>query len=120
MRQLAADHPEFPWPNLSLAKVYGLFDFKDESKARSYLQGFMKLCPESPEPLRLLVSFGDSDFLTDTVRRMRLNLATRSDVQSLLLYQNLWYLEDYQGRNRRGVFENSAENPGGPEATGGL
>jgi hypothetical protein len=97
MRQLEADHPEFPWPNLSLAKVYGLFDFKDESKARSYLQGFMKLCPESPEPLRLLVSFENSDFLTDTVRRMRSNLAQRSDVQSLLLYQNLWYLEDIRG-----------------------
>lgn len=97
MQQLGADHPKFPWPNLSLAKVYGLFDFKDESKARSYLQGFMKLCPESPEPLRLLVSFENSDFLTDTVRRMRSNLATRSDVRSLLLYQNLWYLEDIRG-----------------------
>ena len=97
MRQLVADHPEFPWPNISLAKVYGLFNFKDESKARSYLQGFMKLCPESPDPLRILVSFGNSDFLTDTVRRMRLNLATHSDVQSLLLHQNLWYLEAIRG-----------------------
>jgi len=93
MQQLVADHPEFPWPNLSLAKVYGLFDFKDESKARSYLQSFMKLCPESLEPLRIMVSFGDSDFFSDTVRRMRSNLATRSDIQSLRLYQNLWYLE---------------------------
>ncbi len=97
MRQLAADHPEFPWPNLILARVYGFLDYQDESKARSYLQAFMKLCPESPEPLRLLVSFGDSSFLSDTVRRMRSNLATRSDVQSLLLYQNLWYLEDIRG-----------------------
>jgi hypothetical protein len=93
MRQLVADHPEFPWPNITLANVYGLFDYKDESKARSYLQAFMKLCPESPEPLRLLVSSANSDFLTDTVRRMRLNLAKRSDVQSLLLYRDLWYLE---------------------------
>jgi hypothetical protein len=97
MRRLAADHPEFPWPNLILARVYGLFDYQDESKARSYLQAFMKLCPESPEPLRLLVSFGDSSFLSDSVRRMRSNLATRSDVQSLLLYQNLWYLENIRG-----------------------
>lgn len=97
MRQLAADHPEFPWPNLILARVYGLFDYQDESKARSYLQAFMKLCPKSPEPLRLLASFGDSSFLTDAVRRMRSNLATRSDLQSLLLYQNLWYLEDIRG-----------------------
>jgi|WetSurSiteA1Bulk_404760.scaffolds.fasta_scaffold03500_3 hypothetical protein len=97
MRQLAADHPKFPWPNLILARVYGLLGYQDESKARLYLQAFMKLCPESPEPLRLLVSFGDSSFLSDTVRRMRSNLATSSDLQSLLLYRHLWYLEDMRG-----------------------
>jgi hypothetical protein len=96
MQQLAADHPEFPWPNFILANVYAMTN-KDESKARSYLQVFMKLCPKSPEPLRLLVGFGNSDFLADTVRRMRLNLAKRSDIQSLLNYQNLWYLETFRG-----------------------
>jgi hypothetical protein len=97
MRQLVADHAEFPWPYLSLAKVYGLFDYTDESEARSYLQAFMKLCPESPEPLPILVAFSNSDFLTDTVRRMRLNLAARSDIHSLLLYLPLWSLEARRG-----------------------
>ena len=93
MRQLATQHPSFPWPYLSLAKVYGLFSYADEVEARSYLQAFMKLCPASPEPLPILVAFKDSDFLADTVRRMRLNLATRSEVHSMLLYLHLWSLE---------------------------
>jgi hypothetical protein len=41
----------------------------------------------------LLVGLEKSDFLADAISRMRANLATRSDVQSLLLYQELWYLE---------------------------
>jgi hypothetical protein len=93
MRQLVADHPEFPWPNLMLAKVYGFWDYKDERKAKSYLQAFMKLCPESPEPLLLAGIGGNCDLFTDTVSRMRSNLSARFDVLSLLLYQNLWFLE---------------------------
>jgi hypothetical protein len=97
MRQLIADHPEFPWPNLVLAEVYGLFSYKDENKARANLQAFMKLCPESPEPTPLLVALGNSEFLADAISRMRANLATRSDIRSLLLYQDLWYLEALRG-----------------------
>jgi hypothetical protein len=97
MRLLIADHPEFPWPNLVLAEVYGLFNYKDDNKARSNLQAFMKLCPESPEPTRLLTALGNSDFLADAIGRMRANLATRSDIQSLLLYQDLWFLEALRG-----------------------
>jgi hypothetical protein len=97
MNQLIADHPEFPWPNLALADVYGLFAFADENKAKSSFQAFMKLCPESPEPTRRLVAVGNSDFLSDALKHMRANLALSSDIQSLLLYQELWYLEAFRG-----------------------
>jgi hypothetical protein len=97
MRQLVAEHPEFPWPNLALAEVRGYFSYKDEKEAQFYLQAFMKLCPDSPEPARLLVAFGNSDFLADAIRRMRANLAARSDMRSLMLYQELWYLEAMRG-----------------------
>ena len=93
MQQLIADHPDFPWPNLVLAEVHGLFSYRDDDKAQSNIQAFMKLCPERPEPTRLLVALGNSDFLADAIGRMRTNLATHSDIQSLLLYQDLWYLE---------------------------
>jgi hypothetical protein len=93
MQQLVADHPEFPWPNLMLAKAYAFFDYKDERKAKSYLQTFMKLCPESPEPLLLTGLGGNANLFGETAPRMRSNLAARSDVLSLLLYQNLWNLE---------------------------
>jgi hypothetical protein len=97
LEQLAAEHPEFPWPNLLLAQIYGLFDYKDETKARFNLQAFMGMCPESPEPARVLVSIGNSEFLKNAIRRMRANLAKSSDLPSLLLYRNLWYLEVVRG-----------------------
>ncbi len=97
MQQLIADHPQFPWPNLVLAEVYSRYSSTDENKARTNLQTFMKLCPESPEPTRLLTALGNSDFLADAIGRMRANLATHSDIQSLLLYQDLWFLEAIRG-----------------------
>ena len=97
MRQLTMDHPEFPWSNLVLAEVYGLFGYKDEDKVRSSLEAFMRLCPNNPEPVRLLVALKNSDFLADAIGRMRSNLATHIHIQSLLLYQHLWYLEAIRG-----------------------
>lgn len=97
MRRLASDHREFPWPDLVLAEVYGLFGYKDEEQVRSHLTAFMRLCPNNPEPVRLLVALRNSDFLTDAIRRMRTNLGARTDIQSLLLYQHLWWLEAIRG-----------------------
>jgi hypothetical protein len=93
MQAILEQHPEFPWSYLALAEVYGLFDYKNDGKAQAFMQVFMKLCPDSPEPIRLLVSLEDSRFLADTVKRMRTNLGMRSDIRSLSLYRDLWYLE---------------------------
>jgi hypothetical protein len=98
MGQLIAEHPEFPWPNLALAEFYGYpSKYTDKNKVQSYLQAFMKLCPKSPEPTRRLVALENSNFLADAVRRMRVNLAAQSDTQSMLLYNDLWYLEAIRG-----------------------
>jgi hypothetical protein len=93
MRQLTRDHSEFPWPSLVLAEIHGLLGYKDEDMVRSSLEAFMRLCPNNPEPVRLLVALKNSAFLTDAIGRMRSNLAAHTDIQSLLLYQHLWYLE---------------------------
>ncbi|MBZ5498258.1 MAG: zf-HC2 domain-containing protein [Acidobacteriia bacterium] len=93
MRQLIADNPDAPWANLALAEVYRHFDYPDKDKVQTYLKAFMKLCPDSPEPIRFLISIGDPEFAADTLRRMRAILATRTDTPSLLLYQELWPME---------------------------
>lgn len=93
MQQLVADHPEFPWPVLALAQIEIDASRPDQKKLQSYIQAFMKLCPKSAEPIRPLAALGNSDFLVDAARRMRANLAGRSDIQSLLWYGDLWALE---------------------------
>jgi hypothetical protein len=100
MQATIDQHPEFPWPNLALAEIYGIFNYRNDAKAQAYMQAFMRLCPDSPEPIRLLVSLEDSKFLASAVRRMRTNLAMRSDIRSLLLYRDLWYLEGVRGAGR--------------------
>ncbi len=97
MQQLTGEYPEFPWPYLDLAKVYREAFYRDDAKATVYLQAFMNLCPKSPEPISLLGSLRDSDFFTQATKRMRSNMAARTDIPSLLLYDHLWLLESFGG-----------------------
>jgi anti-sigma factor RsiW len=111
MEQLIAENPDFPWPYLALARIHAYpdmpaasqstFPYRDSAKVQGYLSAFMRLCPESPEPLPVLISIADRDFLSDTVQRMRTLLAQRQDTRSLILYSNLWYLEG--GRQAAGM-----------------
>jgi hypothetical protein len=93
MEQLAVEHPEFPWPNLALAQAGKYVRVSRPANLQSYIQAFLKLCPKSPEPTPLLGDLEHSDFFTDAIGRMRKNLATRSDMPSLLLYSDLWFME---------------------------
>jgi len=93
MQQLVSDYPEFPWPYLALAKAYREVFYRNNNRATFYLQSFMNLCPKNPDPIPLLGGLEDPDFLAETVSRMRSNLAARTDIPSLLLYDRLWQLE---------------------------
>lgn len=104
MKQLIAEHPNFPWPNLALAKVYGYpqapvdmsqsgYIYNDPNKVQTYIRAFMKLCPESPEPIRVLFPATDLLFIAGTLPHMRELLITRTDTRSLLMYPALWQLE---------------------------
>lgn len=105
MRQLMAENPKSPWPNLALAEVYQYFDYADRIRFQTYLKAFMKLCPDSPEPTRLLAFVENSTFLADTLKRMRELLAVRSDTRSLLLYQEIWYLESIRQSSGGGAIQ---------------
>ncbi len=103
MQQLVSDNPEFPWPYLALAKVYREVFYRNNNRATFYLQAFMNLCPKNPEPTPLLGGWEDSDFVAESIRRMRSNLAARSDIPSLLLYDRLWQLEWVSGLTREEI-----------------
>ncbi|MGA2262185.1 MAG: anti-sigma factor [Acidobacteriota bacterium] len=104
MKQLIAENPSFPWPNFALAKVYGFpnmpvdmsrsgYIYNDPNKVQTYLRAFMELCPESPEPIRILISVTDPLFFSSTLSHMRELLVTRTDTRSLLMYPALWSME---------------------------
>jgi len=113
MKQLIAENPSFPWPNLALAKAYGFpnmpvdmsssgYIYNDPNKIQTHIRAFMKLCPQSPEPIRVLFPATDSPFFSATVLRMRELLVTRTDTRSLLMYPALWQME---GDRRMGVVD---------------
>jgi len=113
MKQLIAENPNFPWPDLALAKIHGFPNFpvdmsrsgyiyNDPGKVQSYIRDFMKLCPESPEPIRVLFPVTDSTFFSGTLSRMRDLLVTRTDTRSLQMYPALWTME---GDRRAGDFD---------------
>ncbi len=113
MKQLIAENPNSPWPDLALAKVHGYpngpvdmsqsgYIYNDLGKVQSYMSAFMKLCPESPEPIRVLFPVTDSTFFSGTLSRMGELLATRTDTRSLLMYPAFWQME---GDRRAGDFD---------------
>lgn len=104
MKQLIAENPNFPWPHLASAKVHGYPNFpvdmsrsgyiySDPNKVQTYMRTFMELCPESPEPIRVLISVTDPLFFSSTLSHMRELLVTRTDTRSLLMYPALWSME---------------------------
>ena len=114
MKQLIAENPSFPWPNLALAKVYGFpnmpvgmsssgYIYNDSNKIQTHIRAFMKICPQSPEPIRVLFPATDSPFFSATVLRMRELLVTRTEHTILANVPSaLWQME---GDRRMGVIE---------------
>ena len=112
MHQLISRYPDFSWPYMALARLHGYpdmpapmamsgFPYNDPAKVQSSVAAFMRLCPESPEPLRVLIPIMDGDFLRLVVGRMRDLLSQRQDTSSVMLYGQLWYLEG--GRHTTGL-----------------
>jgi hypothetical protein len=91
LERLTSEYPSFPWPNLALAKAYIV---RDDKKVQSYIETFLKLCPDSPAACEvLLYVLRDWDFVASAAGRIRATLAKRTDTQSLLNYRDLWHIE---------------------------
>jgi tetratricopeptide (TPR) repeat protein len=85
--------PSVPSAYLNLANIYQSPSFKDPKKARENLEGFIKVCPSSVRAFGYLRSMEPSDFLRQSVVRLRRLLTETNDPDSLASFNTLWALE---------------------------
>lgn len=85
--------PKFPWPHLSLARIYGSPVFHDKAKQKAHAGAFLDACPEVAEGYYPLREIDDKELLRNWAVRLRSRLAKRSDRAAMNLYSNLWLLE---------------------------
>ena len=87
--------PLFPTAWMTLAILHGYPNFYDRAKQRTYLEGFLKRCPDTLEPrvLYLALQLDRSDTLVAYTKALRERIARRADTQTLSRYSYLWQLE---------------------------
>jgi hypothetical protein len=80
---------------MTLAILHGYPNFYDQAKQRTYLEGFLKRCPDTLEPrvASMALQLDRSDTLIAYAKALRERIAGRADTQTLNLYSNLWQLE---------------------------
>jgi hypothetical protein len=91
--QLEALTSRVPSARLALVRIYQASNFKDPKKAREQLETFMKSCPATLSPYQYLRSAEPSEFLTQSVERLRTLLQSRTDREAIGYYSTLWSLE---------------------------
>ena len=85
--------PNFAWPHLELARIYGSGRFRDPAKLEAHLEAFMKQCPGSLEPYGHLRGVEDKVFLQQSLERLKKLLEGRTDADTLDAHTTLWDLE---------------------------
>ena len=90
-----AKAPEFAWPSIELARVYGSGKLVDKKKSGEYLEAFFSLCPHSTDraPQWYLSTANNSALQARVAAELRSYLAKQSDPEVLKSYQTVWGLE---------------------------
>ena len=95
LEALIAETPRAPWPELTLAYIYGHIKPVDEAKAASHLNQFAALCPDTldAEALQRFASDGSAELKSNTIERLRRQLPGRADWLAMEAWPVLWQLE---------------------------
>ena len=93
--QALAKAPEFPWPSLLLAEIFGWGKRVEKNKAAEYIASFFEKCPHSTNSLALSLvgRFGARDVQVKVTQALRQNLTRHTDSARLRLFETLWGLE---------------------------
>lgn len=91
------EHPKFPWPHLSLSRIFSMPKFRDHSKADLQLKAFLDACPTTFEGYdELLRADEDKAVIGKYAAQLRPLLEKRDDIDAVAEYRTLWALE-FQG-----------------------
>ena len=95
LTSLTQKTPAFPTAWMTLAILHGYPNFYDQAKQRTYLEGFLKRCPDTLElwVANMALQLDRSDTLIAYAKALRERITGRADMQTLNLYSNLWQLE---------------------------
>jgi len=87
--------PDFPWPYLGLAGLYGRGKTRDFKALSESIAAFFKLCPSSTdsEAQRWLAAEGNQDRMAKVASAIRARLRDETEPDVLQSYQTLWALE---------------------------
>ena len=93
--QALAKAPEFPWPSLLLAEIFGWGKRVEKNKAAEYIASFFEKCPHSTNSLALSLvgRFGARDVQVKVAQALRQNLTRQTDAARLRPFETLWGLE---------------------------
>ena len=96
LEQARAHDPDFAWPALELAHIYGPGTKRnDKKKAEEAISAFFKACPSSTDEQaqRLLGRAGTTELQKRVAEALRARLTNESDPRRLRAYETLWALE---------------------------
>jgi thiol-disulfide isomerase/thioredoxin len=87
--------PDFPWPYLGLAGIYGRGKMRDPKALSENIAAFFKLCPSSTdaEAQRWLATEENQDRMAKVAAALRTRLGDESESAVLQSYETLWGLE---------------------------
>ena len=83
----------FAWR--TLANLHNYPNFYDQAKRRTYLEGFLKRCPDTLDTwvANMAPQLDRSDTLIAYAKALRERITGRADTQTLNLYSSLWQIE---------------------------
>ncbi|HLY40181.1 MAG TPA: redoxin domain-containing protein [Terracidiphilus sp.] len=88
-----AKAPDFPWPSLYLASIYGSGKRADPAKTKQNLETFLATCPSSTDDTVQWLLNKDVPAQSKVATALRARLATETDPKRLQAYSILWGLE---------------------------
>jgi hypothetical protein len=85
--------PKFPWPHLSLVRIYGLPFFQGKAKQKAHIIAFLDACPDIRDGYQTLSETDDKGLMRERAAQFRARLTKRNDTEAIAAYSILWKLE---------------------------
>ncbi len=85
--------PSFPWPHLTLVRIYTSEVFLNKTEAAAHAKAFLSACPATLEGYESLTNIDDHDLIAASAAKLRQVLEPRTDQDARGAYPTLWALE---------------------------